>query len=194
LNLLKLVKYCTIPNKRLFLSSMSKSKVLLLLIVTVCFYAACKTDPAYNTATQLKIDDDSIAKFIVNNNILNTSKTASGLYYQIISPGTGSYVYDKVTDSVYIHYVARLLTGVLYDSTSTNLVPTGLVLGNVIQGWQEGIPLVQPGGHIRLLVPSPLAYQNRIIGILPKNTILDFDIQIDSAKHKEQFFVPKASQ
>ena len=174
-----------------------------MLIVTVCFYAACKTDPAYNTATQLKIDDDSIAKFIVQNNILNTNKTASGLYYQIISPGTGSYVYDKVTDSVYIHYVARLLTGVLYDSTSTNLIPTGLVLGNVIQGWQEGIPLVQPGGkdqvlqpggHIRLLVPSPLAYQNRIIGTLPKNSILDFDITIDSAKHKEQFYVPKATQ
>jgi len=179
LYLLKLVKYCAIPNKRVFLCNMTKRGTLLVLFAVTCFYTACKTDPVYDRNVQLPIDVDIIAKYIQANN-LTATKTADGLFYNIITPGTGS---DnlRLEDTVMIHYVARTLQGVLFDSTATNVdsLATRFVLGSGIEGWQKGIPLIQTGGRIRLYVPSVLAYQNRQIDtIVVANSNLDFDIRL----------------
>ena len=158
---------------------MTKSGILLVLFVAACFFAACKTDPAYDPKVQLQIDIDTIAKFIAKNNI-TAQKTADGLFYNITDPGTGSFSI-MLEDTVMIHYVARTLKGVVFDSTATNVDAdaTKFVLGNSIEGWQKGIPLLQPGGKMRLIVPSVLAYQNRVIDTsLVANSNLDFDIRL----------------
>jgi FKBP-type peptidyl-prolyl cis-trans isomerase FkpA len=184
---------------------MLKRRILLLSFVVLCFYAACKSDPAYSPATQLAIDDDLIAKYIVKNNI-PALKTSQGLYYQIYPAGpvsTDPPIDDNdpvpppddripsLNDSIKIHYVARLmLSQQVFDSTATNSneLATEFLLKDVIEGWQLGIPLIHQGGHIRLLVPSPLAYQNRQIDTLLKaNSILDFDIRLIKVINPSQF-------
>jgi len=183
LYLLKLVKYCAIPNKRLFLCNMLKSKILLLLVLAACIFASCKTDPAYDRATQLAIDDDIIRKQLTDNKTLeNFTKTADGLYYIIQNPGEGRAPVD--TDMVGIHFVGRLFLNqqVVFDSTFSNTDTTKFILSTGIEGWEKGIPLIKPKGRIRLIVPSPLAYQNRQVRTgdttLAENSILDFDIQL----------------
>jgi FKBP-type peptidyl-prolyl cis-trans isomerase FkpA len=179
LYLLKLVKYCGVPNKRVFLCNMTKSTALMVCGLIACCFAACKTDPAYDRNVQLPKDLDIIAKYIQDNNIIAT-KSADGLYYTIIRPGEGT-VQLALQDTVMVHYVARTLKGVMYDSTRTNIDSnaTRFVLGSSIEGWQKGIPLIQPGGRIRLIVPSVLAYQNREIDtILVANSNIDFDIML----------------
>ena len=185
--MLKLVKYCAIPNKRVFLCNMTKSGILLVLFVTACFFAACKSSPVYDKATQLQIDIDSIQRFINKNGII-AEKTPDGLFYTIVNPGVGN---DTIglEDQVVIHYVARRLDGVVYDSTATNVdtLGTTFILNNGIEGWQKGIPLIQTGGRIRLLVPSVLAYQNRVVDTsLVANSNLDFDIRLIKVTKKDK--------
>jgi FKBP-type peptidyl-prolyl cis-trans isomerase FkpA len=162
------------------LCNMLKSKILILLVLAACFFVACKTDPAYDKAAQLAIDDDIIKKQLTDNGTISTyTRTNDGLYYNIVKPGEGAT--PVPTDMVGIHYVGRLFLRqqVMFDSTFSNLDTTKFILSNSIEGWQKGIPLIKPGGRIRLIVPSSLAYQNREIDtILRANSILDFDIQL----------------
>jgi FKBP-type peptidyl-prolyl cis-trans isomerase FkpA len=157
---------------------MLKSRILAVLALAACFIVSCENDPAYDKETQAAIDDGIIRDSIkARGEVLTLGP--KGLYYSISKAGEGTHVLDS-TDQLSIHYVARLYTtGVLYDSTAGNqdTTATKFVLANVIEGWKLGIPLIKPKGRIRLIVPSTLAYQNRIVGTLPANTILDFDIQ-----------------
>jgi FKBP-type peptidyl-prolyl cis-trans isomerase FkpA len=201
LYLLKLVKYCSIPNKRLFLCNMLKSKILLLFIAAACSFAACKTEPAYDRAAQAAIDDDLIKKFIADSNIVATP-LPSGLYYKVIKQGTGSgeIKYDD-TDTIMMRYVGKMIPpndNILYDSTQVALdsLAPKFIYNTTIIAWQEGLKYIRPGGTIRLIVPSTLAYQNRVVSaapgpngiarFLPANTILDFNIKLISVKK----FVP----
>jgi FKBP-type peptidyl-prolyl cis-trans isomerase FkpA len=72
-----------------------------------------------------------------------------------------------------------LLTTQAVFAETGNIHPS-FTLGNVIKGWQLGIPLIKKGGIIRLLIPSRYAYgpyEQTQIG-LPKNAVLDFDIEL----------------
>ena len=152
--------------------------------VLACFYMACKMDPLYDDikTQQAAIDDAKIARFIDSLGI-PAKKTDRGLYYQIIAPGTPLGRPWEKTDTIGIHYVGRFLTGDVFDSTAVADRPTKFLMADAIEGWELGIPLIQPGGQIRLIVPSGLAYQNRQIGAvdsIPPNSILDFDIKLIS--------------
>ncbi|MGY0038758.1 FKBP-type peptidyl-prolyl cis-trans isomerase [Pedobacter sp. NJ-S-72] len=172
---------------------MLKSKIILLFIAAACSFAACKTEPAYDRAAQAAIDDDLIKKFIKDSNIVATP-LPSGLYYQVIKQGDGSdeIKYD-VTDTIVMRYVGKRIPPddkVVYDSTQVVIdsQTPGFIYNTAIIAWQEGLKYIRPGGTIRLIVPSTLAYQNRVVSampgpnnipvFLPANTILDFKIRL----------------
>lgn len=185
------------PNKRLFLCNMLKSKIILLFIAAACSFAACKTAPAYDPATQAAIDDGLIKQFIADSNIVAT-KSKSGLYYKVIKQGDGSgeIKYDD-TDTIMMRYVGRRIppnSDFVFDSTQVvvdSLAPR-FIYNTAIIAWQEGLKYIRPGGTIRLIVPSTLAYQNRVISafpgpnniarFLPANSILDFNIKLIKIK------------
>jgi FKBP-type peptidyl-prolyl cis-trans isomerase FkpA len=166
---------------------MTKSGILLVLFVIACFFAACKSTPVYDKETQRQIDIDSIQRFITKNGII-AERTPEGLFYTIVRPGTGT---DEIglEDEVVIHYVGRRLDGVVYDSTATNVdtLGTAFVLNNSIEGWQKGIPLIKTGGTIRLIVPSAMAFQNRVVDTsIGPNSNLDFDIRLIKVTKKDK--------
>lgn len=132
---------------------------------------SCKKD---DPEEQTKIDDSTILKFMSDKNI-PAQKHSSGIYYQILSPGTGTISYTSNT-TVSTKYTGRLLNGNVFDATTSQ--PISFKLGQVITGWQIGIPLIQKGGKIRLLIPSGLAYGPAGQGPIPGNAVLDFDIEL----------------
>ncbi|EOR95118.1 FKBP-type peptidyl-prolyl cis-trans isomerase [Arcticibacter svalbardensis MN12-7] len=134
---------------------------------------SCKKDE-YDQAKQLATDEKLINEFVAANKIENVKRTDDGLYYVIIEPGTGSVVYNANT-AVNVKYSGRLLNGAVFDSNTTG---TTLTLGGLIYGWQLGIPLIQKGGKIRLLIPSYLGYGQNAIGSIPANSVLDFDVEL----------------
>ena len=99
----------------------------------------------------------------------------SGLYYEIIDPGSGA---TATTNSyIYITYVGKFLDGNTFDQQS-NSASTGWKLGNLIEGWKVGIPLIQKGGRIKLIVPSSMAYGCAGYRVIPGNSPLYFDISL----------------
>ncbi|MBC7758712.1 MAG: FKBP-type peptidyl-prolyl cis-trans isomerase [Phormidesmis sp. FL-bin-119] len=145
--------------------------ILLFILPLLLVLGSCKK---FDTGEQANIDDSTILKFISDKNIL-AQKHSSGIYYQILSSGSGNISFTSNT-TVSTKYTGRLLNGTVFDGTTTQ--PISFKLGQVISGWQIGIPLIQKGGKIRLLIPSGLAYGPNGQGPIPGNAVLDFDIEL----------------
>lgn len=124
-----------------------------------------------------KKDDDGvkeIEKFIKENNI-NATKDETGLYYEILNPGVGN-VTITPNSRVTIKYEGKLLNGKVFDNGGGK--EQTFVLGQLISGWQIGLPKIQKGGEIRLLIPPSLGYGDRSAGEIPANSPLDFNIKL----------------
>lgn len=158
---------------------MKKSFWFLLFLITVGLSACLKDknaplDSDKKIREQYTKDSLLMSDFIVDNNI-DTSGSKYGILYQIKEPGTGQHVYT-VNSRVKVKYEGRLLNGTVFDKTKEDAVP--FTLGNLIPGWYYGIPLIQKGGKIRLIVPSYYAYGTSQNGSIPANSVLDFDIEL----------------
>lgn len=118
-------------------------------------------------------DEDVILQYISDNN-LNAEPTGSGLYYVINTAGNGNV--PNINSIVTVAYKGTLTDGTIFDQSDAN----GLTfpLTNVIQGWQEGIPLFSEGGSGILLIPSALGYGNQAIGNIPRNSVLIFEVTL----------------
>ncbi len=119
-------------------------------------------------------EDGLIQNFLTENKI-TAVKDTSGIYYQIITPGTGTAI-TSTSATLKVAYTGRLLTGTIFDRT-TSSSPLTIGLNNVIVGWQRGVPKIKAGGKIRLFIPSRLAYGSSSSNV-PANSILDFDIDL----------------
>ncbi|HET6995299.1 MAG TPA: FKBP-type peptidyl-prolyl cis-trans isomerase [Chitinophagaceae bacterium] len=99
----------------------------------------------------------------------------TGLYYQILDPGTG--ISPTANSKVFITYTGKLVNGTVFDQQSNSSL-TGYVLSRLIDGWRVGIPKIKVGGHILLVVPSVMGYGCDQYGVIPANSILFFDITL----------------
>jgi FKBP-type peptidyl-prolyl cis-trans isomerase FkpA len=116
---------------------------------------------------------------ITANSITATQHT-SGMYYTIVQPGTGATA--SICSTIGIKYTGSFLNGTVFETS-----PSGgrqFLLGQLIAGWQKGIPLIKVGGRIRLYVPPSLAYGARDVRnelnviVIPANSTLVFDIEL----------------
>ncbi|RKR80825.1 FKBP-type peptidyl-prolyl cis-trans isomerase FkpA [Mucilaginibacter gracilis] len=153
----------------------------LLSVICTLFVSCGKKEDTFDPVKQAAADDAAIQAYIKANNITAT-KDASGLYYQIVTQGTG--VNASASSTVTVNYTGKFLDGTQFDSTSspgrtsfsTQLVTNGVA--QVIQGWVIGIPLVKAGGRILLLIPSALAYGPSGYGSIPGNSVLAFSVDV----------------
>lgn len=82
------------------------------------------------------------------------TKTASGLYYEILAPGNPD---KKPTnaDRVKVMYTGSLIDGKAFDKSPE---PIEFAVGGVVPGFSEGLKLIGEGGKIRLYIPGSLGY------------------------------------
>jgi peptidyl-prolyl cis-trans isomerase A (cyclophilin A) len=110
-------------------------------------------------------------------------KTESGLRYQMIQKGSGKKAEKGKTVSV--HYSGSLENGKVFDSSYSRKKPIDFPLGqgHVIEGWDEGIALLQVGDKARFVIPSHLGYGSRGAGgVIPPNATLIFDVELMDVK------------
>ena len=146
-------------------------KILALSLLLVFAFACTKEKDVDFGA----IDKQIIEDYLTAHN-LTAQSTASGLYYIISAPG-GS-VHPSISSSVSAKYKGYLADGTVFDQTTT--APVTFPLSQVIRGWQEGLPLIGAGGKIKLLIPSALGYGDKVVGTIPRNSVLIFDVELVS--------------
>jgi len=110
-------------------------------------------------------------------------KTASGLRYKMIQKGSGKKA--EAGKTVAVHYEGSLENGKVFDSSYPRKKPIEFRLGQgqVIEGWDEGIELLQVGDKARFVIPSHLGYGSRGAGgAIPPNATLIFDVELMEVK------------
>ncbi|PKB15562.1 peptidylprolyl isomerase [Flavobacterium sp. 5] len=110
-------------------------------------------------------------------------KTESGLRYQFIQRGSGKQAESGKTVSV--HYEGSLESGKVFDSSYPRKKPIEfkLGIGQVIEGWDEGIALLKVGDKARFVIPSDLGYGPAGAGgVIPPNATLIFDVELMDVK------------
>jgi len=148
----------------------SKFKLAILLFCTLMLSFACSKDDD----KQDEKDDLIIREYISANN-LDATKTESGLYYVIESPGNNQH--PTLNNEVKVDYTGYFTDGKVFDESVSTFSLRG-----VIAGWREGIPLFGKGGKGKLLIPSRLGYGSNPPPGIPKDAVLLFDIHLIDIK------------
>ena len=120
-------------------------------------------------------EDDAIMQKYNSDNGVTATKHASGLYYQIIDPGTGAT--PTINSTVKANYNGKFTNNTSFDGGVASFS-----LGGVIEGWQIGIPLIKQGGKIKLIIPPYLGYGCSDYRGIPGNSVLVFDVELLEVK------------
>lgn len=143
---------------------------------------AVKVFETFNAEKQKRIEEARRkAEEILAKETVGFEKTASGLFYKIIHKGNGKKA--EAGKKVAVHYTGMLLDKTVFDSSYRRNQPLSFTVGvgQVIEGWDEGILLLEEGDKARLVIPSDLAYGSRGAGgVIPPNAPLIFDVELVS--------------
>jgi len=110
-------------------------------------------------------------------------KTESGLHYKLIQKGDGSK--PEKGQKVAVHYKGMLADGTEFDNSYKrgNPIEFPIGTGQVIEGWDEGILLLNKGDKARFVIPSNLGYGSAGAGgVIPPNATLIFDVELMDIK------------
>lgn len=112
--------------------------------------------------------------------------TASGLQYVVLRKG-GDGMSPRMGDAVTVHYRGTLADGTEFDSSYKRNEPTTFKIGQVIEGWNEGLGYMTPGAKFKFIIPSKLAYGERATGPIPANATLTFEVELISVAPGPRF-------
>jgi|KBSSwiStaDraftv2_1062776.scaffolds.fasta_scaffold753080_1 FKBP-type peptidyl-prolyl cis-trans isomerase len=103
-------------------------------------------------------------------------KTASGLQYRILTPGSGNT--PGTNDEVTVNYTGKLIDGTVFDSSEKQGKPVKFRINGVIRGWTEALLKMKKGAKWELFIPSELAYGERARPSIPANSTLIFTVEL----------------
>ena len=138
--------------------------------------------------TQEEKDQNLIVNYALDE-IIPLQRTNSGLFYRIQDTGEGPSL--QWGDYLTAHYKGYLLDGNVFDSSYRKNKPMKFYIGNMIDGWNEGLQLIKKGGRIQLFVPSKLGYKEQGVSdgkdgyIIPPNSPLVFEVEVLEVEEKK---------
>ncbi|WP_297088707.1 FKBP-type peptidyl-prolyl cis-trans isomerase [uncultured Draconibacterium sp.] len=104
-------------------------------------------------------------------------ETDSGLQYLVVDEQTGTK--PAIYDTVKIHQRALLLDGKILEDTYRQNQPDEVKIEELIEGLQEGLPMMSVGSRYKFWVPADLAWGRKGTGNkIPPNAVLCFDIRL----------------
>ena len=87
--------------------------------------------------------------------------TASGLAFRVLRAGDSSGIRPGPDDRVTVHYSGWTSDGKRFDSSVVRGRPATFKLGSLIEGWTQGLQLMEVGEKTRFWIPESLGYKGR---------------------------------
>lgn len=141
-------------------------------LLLACLFAGCEKE--YESIEQ--VDERKIQDYIKSEK-LNMTKDPSGIYYQILNPGTANNK-PKNSDVVYYLYTAKAVGGKEYfkaDAYATSSNFLGYVRPD---GWRLALSQINKGGKVRVVFPSTLGFGRNGAGVFGGNEVLDSELEL----------------
>lgn len=133
-----------------------------------------------DTSAATTVTPDSVCRRLSDVPADSMETTSSGLGILQVTDGQGRAA--AADDTVVAHYLGCLTDGTKFDASRDRAEPITFVLGqgNVIQGWDEGLTGMRPGGVRYLRIPPELGYGARGTpgGPIPPNSTLLFEVEM----------------
>ncbi|WP_430811815.1 MULTISPECIES: FKBP-type peptidyl-prolyl cis-trans isomerase [unclassified Carboxylicivirga] len=149
---------------------------LALLVLLLPLLAACLKDEYVDYTA---IDEQIISEYLSTHNI-DAERHASGLYYKIIDPGTGTPIGDNPSEDEKVTFSYKMYLTTkdepVIDTEGNNI--TGYLSG-LLFGFQIGLPQVNREGEIDLYMPSALAFGAGGGNGIPPNSVVIFKVKMD---------------
>lgn len=145
-------------------------------IIPTLLLAACTSSDTPTTAQPAGSTQAPAASSVVTG---GARTTPSGLVIETLVTGSGPAA--TAGNKVSVHYTGWLTNGTKFDSSRDRNEAFSFTLGagQVIQGWDEGVSGMQPGGKRKLTIPAELAYGARGAGgVIPPNAELVFEVEL----------------
>jgi len=164
---------------------MIKRTLAFLFVASIIITSCVKHNKCAYTASSITAPDTEVQALndsLHNHGIFSATQDPSGFYYKIINAGSGTFI-SNLCSTVSVSYKGTYFNGTTLDSTAANQLAT-FQLGQVIVGWQKGLPLISKGGEIALYIPHSLAYGPNAITdnsgniLVPGNSYLEFDVNL----------------
>ncbi|CRG89201.1 Peptidyl-prolyl cis-trans isomerase [Talaromyces islandicus] len=103
-----------------------------------------------------------------------------GVIREVLSAGDGQN-FPKPGDQITMHYTGTLESGAKFDSSRDRNEPfvCNIGVGQLIKGWDEGVPQMSLGERAKLTISSDYGYGARgVPGLIPGGATLIFDVQL----------------
>lgn len=128
---------------------------------------------------KLRTENDSVLRLNATREGVHT--TESGLQWRKLRAGNGAK--PKSEDTVEVHYIGRTIDGKEFDNSYRRGRTASFPLNQVIQGWQEGLALMNKGAKYELYIPYQLGYGERGAGEhIPPYSTLIFEVELIDIK------------
>jgi FKBP-type peptidyl-prolyl cis-trans isomerase FkpA len=128
--------------------------------------------------TVAPVTEQNAVKTYLDSNGITATLNPSGFYYKIVNEGSGST--PNLCSHITVNYTGQLTNGTVFESETDQI----FTLGDLIDAWEKGLPLIKSGGEIKLYIPPSLGYgssglkDNNGNEVVPPNSILIFDIDL----------------
>jgi len=171
---------------------MKKFFLLMSVVITSFLMSACNPfAEETEEERQNRLNEQEILDYLQANN-LTAQQTDNGIYYIITKANTSGQV-PALGDLAEMHYVGRLLSGTIVDSTSPFLKePKIFVFDNVpnpnqvLVGIESVSSFLKEGEEATLLLPSRLAFGRLSNSILPPYSVVKYDISSFVVKTEQE--------
>lgn len=164
-------------NKRITIFRNFAIAAIAAVLVSSCLKT--ETDPTtYSAAEELAMRNAYLDSLVVKDYDIDT--TAAGVYYVVIEEGEGELA--KEGDTLTVGYAGYYIDGYMFDSSEIHF-PEGkmkFVLGTdpMIDGWNDGMKVMNKGAKMQFIIPSELAYGEKGYLSVPPYQTLVFVIKL----------------